>query len=94
MRAHFQRQFLNTEEYGGSAHIEARVGEVEVGRDGDKHVDAQFSVADCNRIVDLDFSIYGAEAAENARVKLRRLVRSVNAFAKAMTAALDEIDRG
>ena len=92
-RAFYVRQFLNTEEDGGTAFIEFEVREVEH-YDKASSVDVTFKVADCNRIVNLDFGVYVSDGddVEHKRVKLRRLVRAVNGFAKALNAALDEIE--
>ncbi len=82
----YRRQFLNIEEYGGSAMVEATVGEVSDGG----NFDATFKVGDCTRLVDLDFSAYSDETAENVVIKLVRFRKAVLAFEAAVLVALKE----
>lgn len=86
-RVFYERQFLNSEEHGGTAFVEATI---RAGRHSDSSgwIDANFSVADCSRVVDLDFDVYG-DSDENVRQKLNRLEQSVRQFKAAMLAALE-----
>jgi hypothetical protein len=89
-RAFYRRQFLNTEEHGGTAWVEARVGEASAAHN-DKYdtVDASLSFADCNRIINLDFDVYTNDKEANARQKIAKLRRVVNAFCDALISQLD-----
>ena len=71
--AYYKRQFLNTEEYGGTAFVEAMVGELSP-RSG---IDASLTIADCNRQINLDFSVYRVEDISNQLGKLRRLKSAI-----------------
>jgi hypothetical protein len=94
-RAFSRRQFLNTEEDGGAAYIKASVNEAETTGSGKgKYFDAEFCIADCGRVVTLDFSVYGSDGGgtANARQKIAKLRRAVVAFEKALLDQLDEVD--
>lgn len=86
----YVRQFLNTEEHGGAAHIVGIVSS-NSGHESKRNVDAHFDIADCSRTVSLDFDVYGDsdQAEENVRVKLRRFVKAVKMFEAALLAELD-----
>lgn len=89
-RVHYARKFLNTEDAGGTAFIES---EVHTGdHKGEKHVEAQLRFADCNRIVDLNFSVYTDDVVANVRYKLALIRRVVNNFADALTRELDAME--
>lgn len=83
-----RRQFLNTEERGGTALVDAYVGEANDGYSGKPHFSAEFAVADCNRKACLDFYICDAESADNARTKVARLRRAIIAFETALLGQL------
>lgn len=84
-RSFFRREFLNNEEDGGIAFIRGYINEPN--NEGD--FDAGLSIADCNRIVELDFQTYG-ESRDNVRQKALRLRRVVNAYVAVLLAQLDE----
>jgi len=91
-RVYYKRQFLNSEDYGGSAIIEANVHEVY--SSGEYiNVDAEFSIADCGRMITLDFSVSNEESRENALLKIRRLKSAVNEFEVALRGQLDAWER-
>lgn len=87
-RNYYKRQFLNSEENGGTAFVEARVSEPE-----HRTFDAELKIADCSRIVSIDCDVYSDESAENVRLKVRRLAQAAAAFEKAVLAALDARER-
>lgn len=87
-----RRQFLNTEGEGGAAYIKAHVNEMQTYPDGGGNVDAEFVIADCNRIVSLDFGAYGKDATSNIRQKITKFRRAVVAFEAALLAQLDLLD--
>lgn len=82
--AYYKRQFLNNEEHGGVAFVEAQIDE-----DTRHGIDASITLADCNRQINLDFSAYGEEGAANALLKLRRLRTTFAAFEAVLRAQLD-----
>lgn len=87
----YTRLFLNSEDHGGTAFIEAIIPNVETHGDS-KHVDAELKIADCSRVVSLDFSVWGKDQVDDARQKIARIRRAVVAFEKVLCAQLDEID--
>lgn len=78
------RKFLNTEEEGGAAYVEATVGELEASSKGDLHMSAQLSISDCNRVITLDFDVWGKERVPELRAKIGRLRQAVVAFEKVL----------
>lgn len=75
----YRRQFLNSEEHGGTAFVEAQVYATKHRQDrGD--FSASLKIADCSRMVTLDFDVYGDDCAENVRQKLQRFGRGWRAF--------------
>lgn len=89
--AMYQRSFLNTEEHGGTAFVEAIVPYASAyGSKGEKSVDASLKIADCNRHIEIDFSVYTKEQGDNARQKIARLRRAVVAFEAALLVQLKE----
>jgi hypothetical protein len=87
MRDFYRRQFLNTEEHGGVAGIQASVER------RDSCIDAEFCVNDCNRMVSLDFGVYTHENSANVRQKVIKFRKAVVAFEAALIAALNEFDK-
>jgi len=82
-RAFYRRQFLNSEEHGGGAFVEASISEVR-----ERHLDATFTIADCSRVIDLDFGCYNT-GAENALLKVRRLLSVLKGFERALQEQLE-----
>lgn len=92
-RVFYRRQFLNNEEEGGTAFIEAEISEIYPGEYG--HLCADFVVADCNRVVELDFGASRtAESITNTRQKIKKFRCAVVAFEAALIVQLDEMERG
>lgn len=88
------RTFLNNEEHGGTAFIEAAVPFAEEhGSQGDKHFDAHLKIGDCNRVIELDFSVWGKDQVDEYRQKISRLRRTIVAFEKAFLTQCAELDR-
>lgn len=86
-----KRQFLNDEQEGGSAHLEFKVGEVETNRDKDDGwISTTFTLSDCTRAIDLDFSCNGKTDIDRIRTKYAKLRRAVLAFGVALN---DELNR-
>ena len=86
-RAYYKRQFLNTEENGGMASVEADVGECSTG--SYVTVDASLKISDCNRVVELDCNLYDLDSVENVLLKIRRLRSTIQQFEKALEAEAD-----
>lgn len=89
-RAYYKRTFLNSDESGGIALIEATVDEVskEYGS-----FEAVLKIGDCSRVVDLQFGVWSVADAENSRLKLRRLESTIRAFTAAVNAQIDIAER-
>lgn len=83
MAKYHKRVFLNKT---GSGHIEFRVDEC-----GGEAVNAQFTVQDCYRKVELDFNCFGRRRRRDYLKKLRTLVKAVNEFATAYEEELGKI---
>lgn len=88
----YRRQFLNSEEHGGTAFVEATVY-VSTHRATRGEFSASLKVADCSRMVTLDFDVYGDSDADNVRQKLQRFGRSWRAFEQAVLEQLDARDK-
>lgn len=84
--AYYKRQFLNTEDHGGMACIEAKVYACE-----GKNVEATISISDCNRTVDLDFGAWGTDSIPNNLGKIRKLINTLKAFETALRAEYNGI---
>lgn len=91
-RAFYRRQFLNNEEQGGTAFVEGSVDFVR-GKPEHKSLDAGLKIADCDRVVTLQFGIWSEEDATNIRQKINKFRRTVDAFATALIAQIDEYDK-
>jgi hypothetical protein len=93
-----KRQWLNTEDDGGTAFVRLQCDEVEhyTRSDGKKWatLNARMQISDCNRIIELDFSAESETPStiENTRVKVRRLYRAVRQMRDAVLAACDELE--
>jgi hypothetical protein len=96
--AFYERAFLNDE---GDARIEFSVREADFSEHGSS-LDTSFSIADCSRNVDLDFTCYtettqkksdNAEEIQRVRDKFARLQRAVKAFGVALNDQLDRMER-
>lgn len=68
----YRRRFLNRRGHHAGAYL---LAEITLGRlgDNDSHVDASLTLADCSRIVTLDFDAYSHREGENALHKARLL---------------------
>ena len=81
---YYHREFLNPEDYGGSALIEALVNKV---RGDDLHsLDAEIKLGDCHRIVTLDFGIYAEGDRERVLEKVATLRHVLVEFEEALRA--------
>ena len=83
---HYRRVFLNSQDDGGTAFIEAAVQAV----DDDAFL-AELKIADCNRIVTLDF-FTSDDNITAIRHKARLLLTTVKNFVRAVEANCDEIE--
>lgn len=94
------RRWLNKERHHAGAHV---IAEVRVrtwkGHDKEKKkyvsVDADLTIADCNRTVTLDFGAYGDSFdrdKKNVRYKVNTLRHSINQFLDAVEQAYDEAE--
>jgi len=85
------RTWLNPADAGGTAYISAKIDDdVSIYR----HTvafDAELKVADCDRVVTLDFDT-SKESTDEIRTKINRLYREVRRFRDLVVAACDEVD--
>jgi hypothetical protein len=80
----YRREFLNSDDHGGTAFLEASVS-----KSDKSYVSAHFKIADCNRIVDLDFDVWNASDARERLQKLKRMRTAFTAFEKALKAEIN-----
>lgn len=84
----YRRRFLNRPKHHTGAHVIARV-EVENTRSGKPFVDASLRLADCNRVVELDFNVYDRADAKNALHKAKLLRDLIDEFAESLEEAIE-----
>lgn len=82
---YYFRDFLNTPGHHAGAYVLASV-DVDDAADGplSPSLDARLTLADCGRIVTLDFDCYDADGVDNALHKARLLRRAVGEFVAAL----------
>lgn len=88
----YRRTFLNKRGHHAGAYVIAE-GIVEPGfhtDDGKLEVSAALTVADCSRIVTLDFDAHDSASARNALHKARLLKVVVDGFVDALERAVDD----
>jgi len=74
-----KRAFLNSDSYGGSAHVIA-----EVTYDDCCGVSANLHIADCTRAIDLSFPTHDAKARANSLRKVGMLIEVLTKFEEAI----------
>jgi hypothetical protein len=91
MHSFYRRTFLNRRGHHAGAYV---LADISVERDvrGEAWIDAVLTVADCNRIANLDFTFSTPAARDNAVHKARLLRDVVVAFAAALEEAASELD--
>ncbi len=78
--AFYRREFLNKETWHSHAHIIAAVPKVD-GRKSEQWVDSpSLSLADCSRLIDLDFGWYDEKELDNSLYKLDLLYKIITQF--------------
>jgi hypothetical protein len=87
-----RRSFLNLRGQHAGAYV---IADCRIGRDwnGRPDVDAILTIADCRRVVTLDFSGRTVAEARNAVRKVRILRHVLDDFAVALEAAFAEVER-
>ena len=87
----YRRRFLNRRGHHAGAYV---IADVQVCRSGrgtaGSEVEADLTIADCNRIARLDFSAWDEASMRNALHKARLLREVVDDFVDALMAAADE----
>lgn len=89
VKAFYRRRFLNRRGHHAGAYVIAEC-RLETYR-GSQEVDAALTIADCNRIAVLDFSIARKTDAVNALHKARLLRDIVAEFTAALEAAAEDV---
>ncbi len=90
VRGYYRRAFLNLPRHHAGAHIIAEVDLSELDDRRNPYVDASLTIADCSRVVVLDFDSEGSRA--NCLRKARLLRDVLVAFVAALEGALAELD--
>ena len=89
-RRMYRRRFLNRPGHHAGAYAIADV-KVHAGRKkGSAHVSASLAIADCNRVVELDFYAVDESSAANALHKARLLREIVSEFTTSYERAIEE----
>ncbi|AKU17483.1 hypothetical protein [Luteipulveratus mongoliensis] len=94
-RLYYRRRFLNRRGHHAGAYAIAQVDLKRArGADPDEptRVDADLHLADCHRMVTLDFYADDRDSARNALHKARLLREIVNGFVDAFEEAVEEAD--
>ena len=89
----YRRRFLNQRGHHAGAYLLASCGLDVFRRSGSEpsySVDAELTVADCGRIVTLDFSAHSEASARNALHKSRQLRDALVDFTAALEATVEE----
>jgi hypothetical protein len=92
-QAYYRRQFLNNEEHGGIAFVEASISNPSTSEHNPGHFDATFRVADCSRMVDLDFGCWDKDDVPRLRQKIALLRRTIVAFEAVLLTQLNEMEK-
>lgn len=92
-RRFYRRRFLNRRGHHAGAYALADVSLEHLfrTRERDREVAAGLTVADCGRVVTLDFDAYDRATARNALHKARVLKEVVDGFVEALERATDEL---
>ncbi|GMA25730.1 hypothetical protein GCM10025864_34890 [Luteimicrobium album] len=81
---YYFRDFLNAPGHHAGAYVLASVGvDDDLAFRSGPHLDASLTVADCGRVVTLDFDCYDADSLENALHKARLLRKTLDEFVSA-----------
>jgi hypothetical protein len=87
MRRFYRRTFLNRRGQHGGAYVLADISSERAPAGDRAWLDAELTIADCGRVVTLDFDITRRRDAANALYKARLLRDVLVAFADALEAA-------
>lgn len=88
----YRRRFLNRRGHHAGAYIYANLAIEARRREGARDViDAELTIADCSRVMTLDFAVYDRAGARNAVYKARLLRQVVNDFTDALEAAVADL---
>lgn len=89
-RRMYRRRFLNRPRHHAGAYAIAEVNVYAGRKNSESHVGAALTIADCTRIVELDFYATDEASATNALHKARLLREIVTEFVQAYERAIDE----
>jgi hypothetical protein len=88
----YHREWLNLPGFYAGAYVIAEVHRCR-DRRGEPSLSGTLTIADCSRVVTLDFDAWDAEDVRNATHKLRMLGGAMGAFAAALTDGFDWLAR-
>ena len=83
----YRRRFLNRARHHSGAHVIASIDLVR-NKKGRSYVDGGFRVADCYRVVELDFTIHTRADAKNALHKAKLLRELLEEFTDSLEKAI------
>jgi len=86
----YRRHFLNKPQVQTSAHFIGRIVCRGGKRGGRPSVDTVFRLSDCNRMIDLEFDVYGEDSSADSVVyKAERLRDDVDTFVERLLDAVE-----
>lgn len=94
LRRFYRRRFLNLRGHHAGAYVLANITLETFPAHGQltQEVAAHLTIADCGRVVTLDFDVRDAATARNALHKVRALAQVLDAFQTALETAVAERD--
>ncbi len=94
LRRFYRRRFLNLRGHHAGAYVLADITLETLPANGQPthEVAAHLTIADCGRVVTLDFDVRDAATARNTLHKIRALTQVLDAFQTALEAAVAERD--
>lgn len=88
----YRRRFLNRPRHHTGAHVIARVDLVQY-KKGAPYVDGSLRLADCYRVIELDFEIRTKTDAKNALHKAKLLRNLLEEFTEALEDAIEQSEK-
>lgn len=86
----YRRRFLNRRGHHAGAYVVADVELARSSREDKPHIYADLTIADCNRVASLDFSVTQDRSVTNVLHKARLLKDVLDGFVVALETAIEE----
>ena len=95
MKDYIDRRFLNKGSYHTLAAICAKceIDEEELKRDTRWGINAELSISDCNRVIDLDMNTHTDKDFNNSLYKLRQIEKTVKFFREYLEELREEVNK-